>query len=206
MLRLCSSSEPNTYPIIPVLPSRGLIDPSVDRFVSDIARSAAHVDPSVRNALWAAWEPRLQRMLTRLWYRQLASFGCDRADLAQEMFLIFATLLDRWPGHGSFIAYVHGALPWRLIDAARRLAPPKFDPELRQGAVLWHAASSDDVEALLLLEHVADRLGPFDRQLLLRHVRDGWSLERFAQSMGMSERTVRRAWSRLRDDLRQSLA
>ncbi len=125
MLALSSLPRPQTpRPImVPVVPHRGLIEPSIDRMLSDLARSRDGNDAELRNALFIAYAPRLRRILLRLWYRNLYEFGCEFDDLEQELFLIFATLLDRWSGEGSLSAYLHGALPWRLYDAARRLAP-----------------------------------------------------------------------------------
>ncbi len=100
-----------------------MIDPGLDRIVSELARSAGNLDPDLRNALFIAYAPRLRRILIRLWYRNLSEFGCELEDLEQELFLIFDLLLDRWSGSGSLSAYLHGAVPWRLYDAARRLAP-----------------------------------------------------------------------------------
>ncbi len=191
--------------VVPVVPVRGLIDPDIDRILSDLARTGNHSSAELRNALFSAYAPRLHRILLRLWYRTLHQFGCEFGDLEQETFLIFVTLLERWSGNGSFSAYVHGAFPWRLFDTARRLAPR--DWSLPKGGAL--SLVEDDSyaaqEAAVLLEEFAQSLAPFDRALLLRHVRDGESLTAIARSLGLSPRTVRRAWVRLQQHLRRQL-
>jgi len=191
--------------MVPVVPHRGLIDPSIDRMLSELARSRDGNDAEIRNALFIAYAPRLQRILLRLWYRNLFEFGCEFDDLEQELYLIFATLLDRWSGEGSLSAYLHGALPWRLFDAARRLAPRDRPLGDRPVTALNDDQSSVAEDAVLLLEDLAAALSPFDRDLLLRHIRDGESLAAIARARGLSDRTVRRAWLRLQQHLRAAL-
>lgn len=191
--------------MVPVVPDRGLIDPGIDRILSDLARTGDRADPTLRNALFTAYAPRLRRILLRIWYRNLCEFGCEFADLEQELFLIFANLLERWSGAGSLSAYLHGAFPWRLFDAARRLAPRDRPIDGRPVAALNGDDSHAAAEAELLLEELANGLSPFDRDLLLRHVRDGQSLSAISRSLGLNHRTVRRAWLRLQLHLRAAL-
>lgn len=207
MLALSSIPRPEASPplIVPVVPHRGLIDPAIDRMLSDLARSREADDPEIRNALFIAYAPRLQRILLRLWYRNLYEFGCELDDLEQELYLIFANLLERWSGKGSLSAYVHGALPWRMYDAARRLAPRDRPLGDRPVSSLNSDESSSAEEAIALLEDLAATLSPFDRELLLRHVRDGESLATIARARGLSHRTMRRAWLRLQEHLRALL-
>ena len=207
MLALSSLPRPQTpRPImVPVVPHRGLIEPSIDRMLSELARSRDGNDAELRNALFIAYAPRLQRILLRLWYRTLYEFGCEFDDLEQELYLIFATLLDRWSGEGSLSAYLHGALPWRLYDAARRLAPRDRPLGDRPVTALNEDGTSAAEDAILLLEDLAAALSPFDRDLLLRHIRDGESLAAIARASGLSHRTVRRAWLRLQEHLRAAL-
>lgn len=207
MLALSSLPRPQSpRPImVPVVPHRGLIEPSIDRMLSELARSRDGNDAELRNALFIAYAPRLQRILLRLWYRTLYEFGCEFDDLEQELYLIFATLLDRWSGEGSLSAYLHGALPWRLYDAARRLAPRDRPLGDRPVTALNEDGTSAAEDAILLLEDLAAALSPFDRDLLLRHIRDGESLAAIARARGLSHRTVRRAWLRLQAHLRAAL-
>jgi RNA polymerase sigma factor (sigma-70 family) len=183
-----------------------MIDPAIDRVLSELARTGDRRDPELRNALFTAFAPRLRRILRRLWYRHLNEFGCELDDLEQELFLIFASLLERWSGIGSISAYLHGAIPWRLYDAARRMAPR--DRPLDGHPAL--AANLDDAreaaEAALLLDELANRLSPFKSALLLGLVRDHKPLEEIASTFGMSQRTARREWRRLQQQLRRELA
>lgn len=191
--------------IVPVVPDRGMIDPAIDRMLTTLAQSHNRSDAELRNALFIAYAPRLRRILLRLWYRTLFEFGCELCDLEQELYLIFASLLERWSGQGSLSAYLHGALPWRLFDAARRLAPKDRQlPDHPLPAPIADGSHAAD-EAALLLEELARTLAPFDRDLLLRHVRDGQSLAAIARATGLSHRTVRRAWLRLQQHLRVAL-
>lgn len=192
--------------IVPVLPVRGKIDDSLDRIVSDLARLDSNNSPALRNSLFVAYAPRLHRILIRLWYRNLSEFGCEFDDLEQELFLIFDVLLDRWSGAGSLSAYLHGAVPWRLYDAARRLAPRDRQLGDRPVAAANLDSANAEAEMVELLEALARQLSSFDRDLLLGHVRDGKPLSQIASERGMSQRTVRRAWLRLQQHLRRILA
>ena len=192
--------------VVPVLPIRGKIDPALDRIVSDLARSDSAIDPALRNALFVAYAPRLHRILIRLWYRNLSEFGCELEDLEQELFLIFDSLLNRWSGAGSLSAYLLGAIPWRLYDAAKKLAPRDRPLGDRPVVATNHELSHSDAGMVLLLEDVAQRLSSFDRDLLLWHIRDGKSLAQIASERGASPRTIRRAWLRLQQHLRRELA
>lgn len=191
--------------VVPVAPDRGMIDPALDRVLTNLARSREFDEVDHRNALFVAYAPRMRRILLRVWFRSLSEFGCELDDLEQELYLIFATLLERWSGHGSFSAYIHGALPWRLFDAARRMAPRARPMDDRTANSLIGGDSYAAEEAALLLEELARTLSPFDRDLLLRHVRDEQSLSSIASSLGLSQRTVRRAWMRLQQHLRTAL-
>lgn len=191
--------------VVPVAPAHGLIDPALDQALSSLAIRFDRSDPELRNALFAAYAPRLRRILMRLWRRNLSEWGCELCDLEQELFIIFASLLERWPGNGSLSAYLHGALPWRLYDAARSLAPR--ERTLASGALAdtGATAAQDDAEITALIEDLANRLAPFDRDLLLFHVRDGKSLGQIASEKGTSVRTVRRSWLRIKRHLHQEL-
>jgi DNA-directed RNA polymerase specialized sigma24 family protein len=161
-----SSYPPTNVPhpiIVPVVPHRGMIDPAIDRILTDLARSHDRDEAELRNALFIAYAPRLRRILMRLWYRSLYEFGCELGDLQQELYVIFATLLERWSGHGSFSSYLHGALPWRLFDAARRLAPRDRPLDNRPLTALNKDDSYAAGEATMLLEELAETLSPFDR-------------------------------------------
>ncbi len=207
MLALSSYPRSNASPpiVVPVVPQRGMIDPAIDRMLTDLARDRNRDVAEVRNALYIAYAPRLRKILLRLWYRSLSAFGCELDDLQQELFVIFATLLERWTGSGSFSAYIHGALPWRLFDAARRLSPRDRPLDDRPLTALNDDDSYAAGEAAVLLEELASALSPFDRDLLLRRVRDGQSLAAIARSLGLSQHTVRRAWLRLQQHLRAAL-
>lgn len=198
-----ASGPPPT--LVPVLPARGLIAPELDQVVSGIARARERTDAALRDALFDAYAQRLHRILIRLWYRNLSGFGCELADLEQELYLIFVGLLDQWPGSGSFSAYVHGAVPWRLYDAARRLSPRDRTLGERPVAAANTDLSQSDAGMVELLEEVAQRLSPFERDLLLLHVRDGVSLAQIAAARGANPRTMRRAWLRLQQHLRREL-
>jgi DNA-directed RNA polymerase specialized sigma24 family protein len=62
-----------------------------------------------------------------------------------------------------------------------------------------------DADMVLLLQELAEGLSSFERDLLLAHIRDGKSLSQIAAERGASQRTMRRAWLRLKQHLRRAL-
>jgi RNA polymerase sigma factor (sigma-70 family) len=189
--------------LVPVVPARGYLPPGIDRFLTHLALHYDLGDADVRNALFAAFEPRLRHLTDNLWRRQLRDWPCERDDLEQEVFVVFCELLARWHGAGSFAAYVHGAFPWRLREAARRNAPTRPPAQLTALPPLAQDDSWMAAEAIELLEKVAGTLDPFERRLLLLKVRNGFSLRTVARELGVDERTIRRAWRALIRRLRR---
>ncbi|HEY7030815.1 MAG TPA: sigma-70 family RNA polymerase sigma factor [Thermomicrobiales bacterium] len=176
-----------------------------------VAWEARTGDPAARNALYAACEPKIARFVRR--YRT-ATTGTDRCpafdleDLHQEAFLIFAGLIDDWPGGNSFCAYFLGHFPWALKNAVRRLATanrPAADLDAARRFDLLADGSAAGAEAMALLEALAATLAPPDGQILLWKIRDGDSFGVIARRLGLSRRTAMRAWERIARDLRRSL-
>ena len=79
----------------------------------------------MRNLLFDAYWPRLRRTCSQVWRRTCRGTIVDRDDVDQEAFLVFASLLERWPGDGSFTRYLLGLFPWRLRDAVDVLIGPR---------------------------------------------------------------------------------
>lgn len=190
------------------MPAHGPVPEDIDRALTAAAYAAKHGDLASQNALFLALAPRIHRTVRRC----AAYLRCRRGgvvepdDIAQEAFLVFLTVLGRWPARESFVAYFLAAFPLDLRHAARNLIAA------RSRQISLDAAASatwlDDgtvaaAEAAMLLEQLADRLGEPFGTMLLRRVRDGASMAVIARELGMSRRSVQRHWSVLLGDLRR---
>ncbi|MER3438724.1 MAG: hypothetical protein C4346_14645 [Chloroflexota bacterium] len=199
-----------------MMPAHGPVPEDIDRALTAAAYAAKQGDLASQNALFGALEPRVHRMVRRC----AAYLRCRRGgvvepdDIAQEAFLVFLTVLGRWPARESFVAYFLAAFPLDLRHAARNLIAAR-SWQISLDAALGRTAGSphpwlDDgtvaaAEAAMLLEHLADRLGEPFGTMVLRRVRDGASMAVIARELGMSRRSLQRHWSVLLGDLRRLL-
>jgi RNA polymerase sigma factor (sigma-70 family) len=202
---------PSSPPLVPVLTPDGEISPDVDRVLTMVAREAQTGDVAARNALFAACEPKIARFVRRYRIAAGQAHSCpafDLEDIAQEAFVVFADLVDDWPGGDSFSAYFLGHFPWQLRNTVRHLgianrASARFGTSA--GTYLLADGSSVAAEAVSLVRLIAGRLPAPDGDILLWHILDGDSFGAIAQRLGTSRRTVQRAWDRIAVDLRRSL-
>jgi RNA polymerase sigma-70 factor len=137
---------------------------------------------------------------------------CDVDDVAQEVYLDFATQMDRVPADVEVLRWLRGM--------ARNCCHEYFRRRSRQsrhlGAIADHlvaqrAADSveeeeDHQQRLDRLQACLERLGDHQRDLLVAYYRDGTPVPALAQARGKSVGAVHMMLSRLRDSLRRCLA
>lgn len=199
------SDSSERTPLVPVVPRRGRVPERVDEILSDLARSAESSTPSVRNALFTAYWPILQRTCQRAWWMYARRSFVQLHDVESEAFLVFAGLLDSWPGNGSFTRYLLARFIWRLREHIRRLNGAAVMTDTRMGLFESTEHCYGAEMALALLDDLVRELAPFDQQLVLRKVRDGDSLARIASDLGVTRRTAERRWKTLRLTLYRDL-
>ena len=207
-------AAPLSAPLLPTLRPRDAIDPDLDRALSAAAMLAQRGDVLARDALYAAFAPKIERFVRRAASRAAAGEPRDRerhwepADLAQEAYFLFVALIDEWDGD-SFTAFVFSRLPWRLHNTARAwtmTGPPVTGDDAAVPLGELADASAEGAEALVLLEALAARLPrPDDAELLLWRVRDGLSFHAIARRQSVERRTLNRRWRRLQGELRATL-
>jgi len=203
---------PSSPPLVPLLAANGEITPDVDRVLTVVAHEAQSGDIAARNALYTACQPKIARFTRRYAFasggtHRFPAFDFD--DVAQEAFLVFADLIDDWPGGDSFCAYFLGHFPWQLRNALRRLAAAnRTSPDCATSTSVYLLAdgSAAASEAVALLRAIAVRLPEPDGAILLWRLLDGESYGAIARRLGTSRRTVARAWTRITADLRRSMA
>jgi RNA polymerase sigma factor (sigma-70 family) len=192
--------------LAPVLSPRGPVPASADAHFGVLARRAAEGDHAARNALHAAFAPRLDHWVRRAQgaaRRYSVDSAIESDDIAQEAFLVFADLPRTWNGQGSFSGYVIAYFPWRLSNAVRAMSERRQHRSLEAIPADMLADGSfaaDEAMALLhvLVDGLPERLG---RILLLRLEGDQTWVE-IASQLGITKRTALRDWKQLLLQLR----
>lgn len=217
-------SAPFRHPLAPVAPTSGPIllpviarhsdlTPALERLLRPVALRAHHGDWAARDALFAAFEPKLERMARKIWTPSASETTCgtwDYDDLWQEAWIVFANLLEAWPPHIDVGRYLLANFPWRLRDVVNRsLRRGAFPPRVQVLSTPSdeladpHAHTSSEERTLLNL--LADDLEPLQADIFRRHVFDHQSIAAIARDLGIGERTARRHWSLARLVLRHTL-
>ena len=148
------------------------------------------------NALFARLGVKIARFLAP-WRNQQTALG-DGADLQQEAFIVFAGLVNDWPGDGSFVRYFLAFFPWRIRHAiayherrwprARLVSLPH-----EEIVALAHRATPPTDDAWHALGDLTDG----ERRLLALRLA-GYPLPVAADLLGWSRRTAARRWRALR--------
>lgn len=109
--------------LLPVIARHSDLTPALERLLRPVALRAKDGDWSARDALYAAFEPKLYRIARKIWVpaQSDSTVGTwDFEDVWQEAWIVFATLLDTWPPHIDVGRYLLAQFPWRLRDAVRK--------------------------------------------------------------------------------------
>lgn len=174
------------------------VTPELDLALDILALCARH-DHAARDALYQALAFKIERFVQQYCRRyRLPGRVTDLDDVAQEAYLVFCDLLQRWPGERSFAGYFFHLFPWRLARAANQLEWGRAaaqDPEPLDESLL---AAPDD--ALTLVDAGAG-LPALERAVLELRVDYGMTAEETAGTLGVTARTVYRAWARTRRNL-----
>lgn len=191
--------------LLPVIGPDDVILPTFDETLATFAIRAQEGDRDARDALYFAFLPKLERMMSAVRVPAVpddAEGPWSREDVAQEGYLVFTDLVDDWAGDVSFTAYLLSRFTWRLKDAMRRgMARPPVPPRQRSVPVEAAMPLEDDGIAY---DHAQPDLAtvlaalpdPLDTVLL--GVVQGKSKAAIAREMGVSRRTMVRYWQRVR--------
>ncbi len=174
----------------------------LERAIQPVAVRAKTGDHEARDHLYASFESKILRFVRRTrvpFAPDCGSGHWDREDVAQEAYLVFITLIDRWPPAIPFGRYFFAHFPWRLRDAvnrqvARRGIPPRSTVVSMDLAdwVADHAAR--EFESRALIEALASSFEPPLDEVLRLHILEGLSLTETADRLGVNRRSVSRYW------------
>lgn len=205
---LCVSgncSGASQAPVAPVVPTRGPIPEAIDSALSDLARAASRRDPVIRNTLYAAYAPVLDRIGRRIWWTMARKDLVDPGDVQNEGFLVFCALLDNWSGDGSFTRYLLARFSWRLRDRVMRANGRRPPASVIDSLALAAFDSWEAERAMALLAELVEPLSEFDRRLVLARVVDCRSIRAIASQLGVSASTAESRWATLRLELYRNL-
>ena len=191
------SPAPSIVWLLPLVPSATPIPPEIDRLLARAARAAITGDASARDALFAAFQPRFERSIRRCqrcWdgrSRNTVEHAYERADIAQEAYLVFVDLLQTWPGGGSISAFLCARFPWRLNDAIRSWRRPG---RAGDAPATVPDRSGDDGELAGLIDEITADMPVLTREMLRWRVFERLTFAEIARRAGVSKRTVNRRW------------
>lgn len=178
--------------------------PDIEAWLAALALEAK-TDPDARNALYQALSFKIGRFVRRYRYRERPLSICDLEDVAQEAFVVFCTLVERWPGQESFLGYFFSRFPWRLaraIDVIERGSSAARVYSLTEADEILATAARVEPDDLFALAEIGAGLAPRDRAVLELHIGQRLHLREAAIVLGISPRTVYRAWARIVSELR----
>lgn len=195
--------------LAPVLSPRGPVPAEIDAQLGTLGRRAANGNCAARNALYAAFAPRIDYLVHRAQVsscRYDVDMALEAEDIAQQAFVVFADLLSAWNGQGSLSAYIFSHFPWRLSSAIREMSDPRPRRSLSsmRTDILTDGTFVGE-EALALLDVMAAELSERDGKILIRRIRDRHSWAEIAREIGIDKRSAMRDWKRILASLRESL-
>jgi RNA polymerase sigma factor (sigma-70 family) len=195
--------------LLPIIGANDELLPALEERLKPIAIRAKEGDRIARNALYAAFEPKIVRMSRRMSVPQASDTMVgvwDRDDVLQEAFIAFAELIETWQVSIPFGRYILANLPWRLRDAVyrgigKRTVPPRTRAVPISYADLLPDSSLAPEQRLRLIAIVAEQLPDPLGQILYEHMGKGRSQSAIADDLGISRRTISRYWLQIRQHL-----
>lgn len=176
--------------------------PELDARLTALARRAKH-DRSARDALYGALRFKIDRFARR--YRARRHWWlviCDEEDVAQEAFIVFCELIERWPGRESFLGYFFSRFPWRLARAVDRIERGQNVTQLVPLDDREVPRTIDPMDQVFLAE-ISAGFTPRERAVLELRVGRDLRFSEIARALGVTERTVFRDWARIVAALRE---
>lgn len=200
-----AQSRPRRW-LLPIARPFERVSDEDDRRYGAVALAAMDGDRAARDALFAAFAPRLEPIVRRTssWISRGPVGVVEADDVPQEAYLVFVGLIERWSGSRSFTGYVTHAFPFALKAALRRLDRLPMTALAPDGSDLADGSAAGE-EAIALLEVIAADLDERDSWMLLGRIRDGRTLAAMSRERGISRRTAQRDWARLIASLRPGM-
>jgi RNA polymerase sigma factor (sigma-70 family) len=208
---LAPTPPPAQPALLPVIGVNDEILPAFERTLQPIAERARLGDHAARDALFAAFEPKIMRFVRRIRvpFAPGGAHGLwDRDDVAQEAYLVFVGVIESWSPAIPFGRYMLANFPWRLRDAvhrgiARRGIPPRSSVVSMDRAGWIADRSARETESRAMIEALASSFEPPLDDVLRLHILEGLSLTATAARLGVSRRSASRYWRAIVTRLRE---
>jgi RNA polymerase sigma factor (sigma-70 family) len=193
--------------LLPVIGADDIILPAFDDTLGSFAIRAQEGDTDARDALFFAYLPKLERLMShaRPPHALSGMTGIwDQDDVEQEAYLVFLELVDGWSGDVSFTAWLLSRFAWRLKDTIRSgIGKPSGPPRQRVVPIEDAAFVPMRIDGLSpedreVIDKVLDQLPEYLGQVLIEHALHGKSKTAIARDLQISRRTMVRYWQEIR--------
>ncbi|HWV22864.1 MAG TPA: sigma-70 family RNA polymerase sigma factor [Thermomicrobiales bacterium] len=197
---------------LPEIGADDIILPTFEETLGSFAIRAQQGDRIARDALYAAYLPKLTRLAKGI-RPPFAPDGAEgiwsRDDVTQEVYLVFVDLVDTWAGDVDFTAFLLSRFAWRLRDVVLRgIGKSSVPPR-------WRSVPIDDIslasavatpEGDELLARILNGLPEQQVAILMAYAIEGRSKAAIARELGVSDRSVSRYWVQIRQHVAEVLA
>ena len=185
--------------------------PSVSSTLTQLIHRAQQGDPEAADALYAATYAELCRLArARLRARNRQTL-LDTGSLVHESYIRFAEAAHlRLEGRVHFFRWAAQVMRSVIVDFARRRSASRRGGDMARVTLDVELAAADaGKEEILGVHQALERIAAVDPRLTqvveMRYF-GGLSEPEIAESLGITERTVRRDWQKARLLLREALA
>lgn len=200
--------------LLPVIGADDVILPTFDDTLGSFAIRAQQGDTDARDALFFAFLPKLDRLMTQARIPNMPdgiTGVWDRDDVEQEAFIVFVDLVDAWCGDVSFTSWLLARFPWRLRNTVRAgVGKPSCPSRLRP--VSMEVAAEEPVEFEQfdpdrgeIIASLVDTLPDHLAHILVAHAFHGRTKSEIAREIGVSRRTLVRYWQQIRRHAEEQL-
>ena len=192
--------------LLPVIGADDIILPSFDDTLGSFAIRAQQGDTDARDALFFAYLPKLERMMShvRVPHAAPGETGVwDRDDVEQEAYLVFLDLLHAWSGDVSLTSWLLARFPWRLRNTVRGgIGRPTLPPRHWQISLETADLEPMELEELdpdddQLVHRLLDGMPPHLVEVLVAHAFHGTPKVQIARDIQVSRRTLVRYWQEI---------
>ncbi len=166
-------------------------------------------DKASEESLIALVLPELRKRAARAMRGERPDHTLQATALVNEVYIRLVGTEQIWENRAHFFAVAAIIMRQILADHARRRGSAKRGGAKRKLELLdWMAVGKCDLDSVLLVEQLLDRLEEWDRRqakIVVFRYYGGLTEDEIAAVLGISSRTVRRDWDMARSWLERSL-
>lgn len=187
--------------ILSVIGKNDVILPKFDQTLGELAFQAQLGDRAARDALYHAFEPKLERLCATIRPPAMPRGEApmwDQDDVRQEGYLVFVDLVMNWSGEASFTGWILGRYQFRLRNVMYRgIGRSGSDLTLDEDSTGHEQEIPVDIDSPYM-RALKERLTDDERAFLQVFVLEGKTMVETAAALRISRRTGYRRLERLR--------